>query len=736
METAEKAKKQEANSMLDQQPSRRTFLRLAVSAASGLVFWQLAPETWAQCQTQGAELVPVGEILSEGNGYLQGIIDVQVVKRSITYFNGTIFACDTDHMLRSYQGYQGFSLDPARAVIKNMAVSGPGPTLRLGVGETIEVIFLNRIDPALLPATAVTSIMGHCDTSVNAATGKERYPGPDASHFPNCFHASNTTNIHWHGTHTSPNEFGDNVFLGILPDAKLDVKAAVAMLKQAFTDWNNGKNPMKELIAAAAEKLNALHQAAVKSGNKTLAAQLEAAIKANKTNSEAGEFPQFWLGAFPYHVELPKWSGSPTKYPRMGQAPGTHWYHCHQHGSTTLQILNGMAGAVIITDKSPDGYDGRLSKLGYKEQVIVLQLYSDQPNRVNAGPSSSQVAVNGQMIPTITMKQGEIQWWRMVNAAQKAHGIENFFFVGDAQFQGWIKNNTSLGGPPPAIQPGTIPVLNQCAQDGVQFAWENFQRAKSAPTFKMAPGNRSDFLIQAPAKPGVAWLVFWPPAGAAAVTAQTGSVLKVVVTNDKSPQQLPTQAEYPPLPGFLSDITDAEVHGRKQQVDFSMTGGIGQPPFFFIDGKQFQEGMIDHSMLKDTAEEWTLTNSSLQSISHPFHIHVNPFQVIEIYDPASMTPAGRQPDPERDAQKLSAPWVWWDVISIPPAIQLTDPLFKTPVVDKDGKPVVVPGHVKIRSRFDDFYGKYVLHCHILGHEDRGMMEIVEVVNDKTAVTHH
>lgn len=50
--------------------------------------------------------------------------------------------------------------------------------------------------------------------------------------------------------------------------------------------------------------------------------------------------------------------------------------------------------------------------------------------------------------------------------------------------------------------------------------------------------------------------------------------------------------------------------------------------------------------------------------------------------------------------------------------------------------MVVPGHVKIRSRFDDFYGKYVLHCHILGHEDHGMMEIVEVVNDKTAVTHH
>lgn len=732
METAGKA----SNTVREQQqPDRREFLRLALYASSGLAFWQLVPDAWSQCAIQNTPLAPVGEIVSSG-GYLQGVIDAQVVKRSITYFNGTIFACETDHMLRCYQGYRGFNLDPANAVIKNMAVSSPGPTLRVGVGETIEVIFLNRIDPAMLPATAVTSIMGQCDTSTQASTGKQVYPGPDASHFPNCFHASNTTNIHWHGTHTSPNAFADNVFLGILPDARLDIRSALEKLKLAFADWNSGKDPGKQLIAAAAVNLNIMYQAALASKNTTLAEQLKAAIDANKTDTDAGEFPQFWLGAFPYHLELPKWSGSLTQYPRMGQSPGTHWYHCHQHGSTALQILNGMAGAVIITDNSPDGYDGRLSRLGYKEQVMVMQLYSEQPNRVNAGPSSSQVAVNGQMIPTVTMKQGEVQWWRIVNACQKAHGIEQFFFVDDAQFQGWIRNGTKLGGPLPVIQPGVIPSLNQCAQDGVQFAWENFQRGRNAPTFRMAPGNRSDFLVQAPKQAGTAWLVFWPPAGAASVTAQTGSVLKVIVTNDTASQQLPTQAQYPPQPGFLADITDAEVHGHKQQVDFSMTGRIGDPPFFYIDGKQFKEGVVDHIMLKDTAEEWTLTNSSLQSISHPFHIHINPFQVVEVYDPATMTPPGQQPDPVRDAKRLPAPWIWWDVISIPAGVQPTDPHFQKPAVDKDGNPIIVPGHIKMRSRFTDFYGKYVLHCHILGHEDRGMMEVVEVVNNTTVVKHH
>ena len=48
------------------------------------------------------------------------------------------------------------------------------------------------------------------------------------------------------------------------------------------------------------------------------------------------------------------------------------------------------------------------------------------------------------------------------------------------------------------------------------------------------------------------------------------------------------------------------------------------------------------------------------------------------------------------------------------------------IFDSNGQPMVVPGYFKMRSRFVDFPGLYVLHCHILAHEDRGMMTIVEV----------
>jgi len=52
-----------------------------------------------------------------------------------------------------------------------------------------------------------------------------------------------------------------------------------------------------------------------------------------------------------------------------------------------------------------------------------------------------------------------------------------------------------------------------------------------------------------------------------------------------------------------------------------------------------------------------------------------------------------------------------------------------------GQQVVIPGYFRMRSRFVDFTGQYVMHCHILAHEDRGMMTVVEVVPFTTAYSH-
>lgn len=49
---------------------------------------------------------------------------------------------------------------------------------------------------------------------------------------------------------------------------------------------------------------------------------------------------------------------------------------------------------------------------------------------------------------------------------------------------------------------------------------------------------------------------------------------------------------------------------------------------------------------------------------------------------------------------------------------------------------MIPGYFKMRSRFVDYPGLYILHCHILIHEDRGMMFSVEVIKPKPALLRH
>jgi FtsP/CotA-like multicopper oxidase with cupredoxin domain len=104
---------------------------------------------------------------------------------------------------------------------------------------------------------------------------------------------------------------------------------------------------------------------------------------------------------------------------------------------------------------------------------------------------------------------------------------------------------------------------------------------------------------------------------------------------------------------------------------------------FVIDGKSFDEQRIDYTAKLGTTEDWVITNNSM--MTHPFHIHVWPFQVVSVSD-GSTPPEG-----------------WYDTINIP-AMQ----------------------SVTIRMPINDFDGKTVYHCHILDHEDLGMMGVINV----------
>jgi FtsP/CotA-like multicopper oxidase with cupredoxin domain len=185
-----------------------------------------------------------------------------------------------------------------------------------------------------------------------------------------------------------------------------------------------------------------------------------------------------------------------------------------------------------------------------------------------------------------------------------------------------------------------------------------------------------------------------------------------------------------------------------------------------IDGHKF-DGNVGEVMLLNTAEEWKIENQTVNGgvqsgkvvttdppgvVDHPFHIHINPFQIVEFFDPNEVLPgtstykyvfegtAGpgqclldiTKPDTWKPCgSQLRTNLIWWDVFAIPSAravFQTTSSGIQT---------TVVPGYFKMRSRFVDYPGFYVLHCHILPHEDRGMMFTVEVIKPRPIpVQHH
>lgn len=384
------------------------------------------------------------------------------------------------------------------------------------------------------------------------------------------------------------------------------------------------------------------------------------------------------------------------------QPPGTNWYHSHLHGSTALQVSSGAEGAIIIAG----GQDNVPAIKAAVEQVMVLQeiAYNDQgviENYNDFGNWSSMmraITINGQIAPVITMRPGEVQYWRMIEG-----GVTERMplYMSDGQ--------------------GSYLPLNEIATDGNAIghmdSWSNGQKVE------LDPGYRSDILFKAPLREGTYYLTTAPVAGTArlqAVLPAPGDATSNDVTkvyNEVTPAQtvlvvrvagtphdmaLPTDAELAPY-RFFKDITPGELNGRPNTVVFASgnrlcpndprlpcltpcnSGDPGCANRFMVNNVPYTD-LAKRELKLNTASKWTVsTDPNSGSGQHPFHIHVNPFQMVRL------NPAGQ---PEN---------IWKDTVLVA----------KGPAVE-------------LLSRYEDFDGDFVLHCHILNHEDKGMMEMVGI----------
>jgi FtsP/CotA-like multicopper oxidase with cupredoxin domain len=112
-----------------------------------------------------------------------------------------------------------------------------------------------------------------------------------------------------------------------------------------------------------------------------------------------------------------------------------------------------------------------------------------------------------------------------------------------------------------------------------------------------------------------------------------------------------------------------------------MMPGRGMGARFLINGREFDHRRIDDTVRLGDVEDWEYTNNT--DMDHPMHVHTNAFQRV-------------------GADGRAEP-AWLDGIVVP-----------------------ARGRVRIRTGFSDFTGTSVQHCHILDHEDLGMMSTVRI----------
>ena len=153
----------------------------------------------------GQELINPGELKRGTDGFLRGVVTVEAEIRNVSYYAGKNFFCKT-HQLRTYHGYTDLNALRQGKTVTLKGVASPGPTLRAQVGDTVQLLFLNRIDTTCFPDTPLTGEGAGCEVAHNA-TGQEIYPTSQLTiagkqvtvtdKYPDCFRVSNTTNIHF-----------------------------------------------------------------------------------------------------------------------------------------------------------------------------------------------------------------------------------------------------------------------------------------------------------------------------------------------------------------------------------------------------------------------------------------------------------------------------------------------------------------------------------------------------------
>jgi len=332
-----------------------------------------------------------------------------------------------------------------------------------------------------------------------------------------------------------------------------------------------------------------------------------------------------------------------------------------------------------------------------------------------------QFTVNGQFQPVIRSKPGQTEIWVLSN-------------VSDIAYMNVQLTETATGRHPPIAIVG---------QDGNPYTAVEHPPTDNGTRLLIPPASRFAIAVTMPARGDL--ILEMPDRGGGARTMTMPGVLYTNDGTDKPPAVLGSLTVLPSAisyaDGFfvfptqvLARATAPRGSGAGVTVAFAKGQKLGgRTPFtdlsratpdvtrkimirggflndlvakadakafvYAFDGAAFPNMPLVQARL-GSIEEWQFLNHN--NDEHPIHVHVNDFQVTSYFDPTT----GLRTGPDR---------FYVDNANVPAPVMMAD------------ETVVQPGYMAMRTRFDDFIGLYVMHCHRLNHEDNGLMALVNVI---------
>jgi FtsP/CotA-like multicopper oxidase with cupredoxin domain len=402
------------------------------------------------------------------------------------------------------------------------------------------------------------------------------------------------------------------------------------------------------------------------------------------------------------------------------EPPGLYWYHPHIHGFSKQQVLGGASGALIV-----EGIERAKPELaGMPERVFIIR--DEDLMNPNASPSKSEpvvpkllvdrdgdaantgtgfgkpakdLSINYVPVPypdyppaTIQMRPGERQLWRVLNASAITYLNLEVLFNRAPQPLGLVAMD--------GVPIGARDAANAAVQEPID--WQTH--------FVIPPGARVEFVVTGPAAGETGLLVTRTvDTGPGGENDPNRALARIETAADASEPHEHLSSSPQPLPlaqPWLGDVTPVRVrhlyfsekladpNDPTSAVEFYLTVE-GQTP------KMFDMNATEPNIVaqQGTVEDWIIENRSQEL--HAFHIHQLHFLLL-------------------------------DYMGIPVHENLLRDTVNVPYYN--GRLLTYPS-VRIRVDFRDpnTVGTFPYHCHLLEHEDKGMMGTIEVVPSPTAL---